>query len=206
MAKSKFEMAVPQITNDLTKFNYLVQAPDEDTALRVKDLIVKPPKDAYEALKKRLLLLFKLTKQERASRILDYPELGEIKAKRMVDELTNYLEDDGAKLSQGMIAATSPGAIKNYLFTYCDKEKKSCMTFLVDTGATVSVFPVSHRGFIRRENSGPLITANGTPISSFGHRDIILTVGNTVLRWPFLLARGTRPILGVNSLSFWPAC
>ena len=46
MAESKFATAVPQITNDLTKFNYLVQALDEDTALMVKDLIMKRPKDA----------------------------------------------------------------------------------------------------------------------------------------------------------------
>ena len=86
------------------------------------------------------------------------------------------------------------------LFVHLLRQKKSGMTFLVDTGATVSVFPVSHRGFIRRENSSLLIAANGTPISSFGHRDIILMVGNTVLRWPFLLARVTRPILGVDFL------
>ena len=98
MAESKFATAVPQITNDLTEFHYLVQALEEDTALKVKDLIVKPPKDAYEALKKRLLLSFKLTRQERASWILDYPELGEGKATRMADQLTNYLEDDGRDL------------------------------------------------------------------------------------------------------------
>ena len=67
-------------------------------ALRVKDLIVKPPKDAYGALKERLLLSLKLTRQERASGILDYPELGDGKATRMADELMNYLEEDGADL------------------------------------------------------------------------------------------------------------
>ena len=86
------------LKGDLAKFHYLVQALDEDTALRVKDLIVKPPKDAYEALKERLLLSFKLTRQERASRILDHPELGDGKATKMADELMNYLEDDGADL------------------------------------------------------------------------------------------------------------
>ena len=47
-----------------------------------------------------------------------------------------------------------PGTIKNYLFTYCDK--KSGITFLVDTGATVSVFPVSQAEVSsRKENSRP---------------------------------------------------
>ena len=95
-----------------------------------------------------------------------------------------------------MVAATSPGAIKNYFFTYCDK--KSGITFLVDTGTTVSVFPVSQAEVSsRRENSGLLIAANGTPIAFFGHCDITLTV---VLRWPFLLARVTRTILGADFL------
>ena len=76
MAESRFTIAVPKITSGLTKFHYLVQALDEDTALRVKDLIVNPPQDAYEAWKTRLLQSFKLTRRERASRILDYPDFG----------------------------------------------------------------------------------------------------------------------------------
>ena len=60
-AESKFATAVPKITNNLTKFHYLVQALDKDTALRVKDLIVNLPQDACEPLKTRLLQSFKLT-------------------------------------------------------------------------------------------------------------------------------------------------
>ena len=98
-AESRFTTAVPKITSGLTKFHYLVQALDEDTALRVKDLIVNPPQDGYEALKTRLLQSFKLTRREReASRILDYLDLGDKKATRMADELIYLLEGDGVDL------------------------------------------------------------------------------------------------------------
>ena len=92
MAESSFVTAEPKITSGLTKSHYLMQVLDEDTALRVKDLIVNPPQDSYEALKTRLLQSFKLTRGERASWILDYPDLGNKKATRMADELINLFE------------------------------------------------------------------------------------------------------------------
>ena len=98
MVESRFATAVPKITSGLAKFQYLVQALDEDMALRVKDLIMNPPQDAYETLKTRLLQSFKLTRRERVSWILDYPDLGDKKATRMADELMNLLEGDGADL------------------------------------------------------------------------------------------------------------
>ena len=102
-AEWKFATAVPKITNGLMQFHYLVQALDKDIALRVKDLIMKPPKakDAYNALnalKTRLLQSIKLTQKERASQILDYPDLGDKKAMKMADELVNFLEEDGVDL------------------------------------------------------------------------------------------------------------
>ena len=75
-AESRLAIVVLQITNRLTKFHCLVQALEEDTVLRVKNLIVNPPQDVYEALKTRLLQSFKLTRREGASRILDYPDFG----------------------------------------------------------------------------------------------------------------------------------
>ena len=49
-------------------------------------------------MKTRLLQSFNLTRRERASWILDYPDSGNKKATRMADELVNLLEGDGADL------------------------------------------------------------------------------------------------------------
>ena len=67
-------------------------------ALRVRDFLVNPPQDAHKALKTRLLQAFNSPQKERASRIMDYPALGDRKATKMADELMNFLEEDGADL------------------------------------------------------------------------------------------------------------
>ena len=46
-------------------------------------------------------------------------------------------------------------------------DRNTCRKLLVDTGAQVSVFPVTPRDR-RRQNTEPLIAANGSTIDTFG--------------------------------------
>ena len=97
-----------------------------------------------------------------------------------------------------MIAATSPGQRSQNLFFY--RDSLSGISFLVDTGAAVSVYPVSGPDFSLPSTTSVLVAVNGTPIETFGERSIRLTVGQLRVSWPFLLARVTRPILGADFL------
>ena len=76
----------------------------------------------------------------------------------------------------------------------------SSSKFLVDTGASVSVFP--HRP---RSPSSPgvgvqLRTADGSPMDTYGTRHIALQFGSRRFDWSFLLADVSMPILGSDFL------
>ena len=69
--------------------------------------------------------------------------------------------------------------------------------FLVDTGATISLFP---HNSINKPSSLQLIAANGQPIPSWGDRLIPLQFGNRRFEWSFQLAAVDQPLLGANFL------
>ena len=100
-------------------------------------------------------------------------------------------------MSREMDAATSPGCTHR-LFTY--RDLFSGISYLVDTGAAVSVFPVSGPEAHNVPSTSVLVAANRTPIETFGERSLQLTVGSLKLSWTFLLARVNRPILGADFL------
>ena len=55
-AQAEAQFAIRGITSDATRFHYIVQALDQDTATRVLDLLLHPPEeDKYKTLKQRLL-------------------------------------------------------------------------------------------------------------------------------------------------------
>ena len=74
-----------------------------------------------------------------------------------------------------------------------DVSKRS---FLIDSGADVSVFPATHlqRGFSTR--SPPLRAANGSSIECFGSRTVPLSFGPLVAKHSFKIASVNQPILG----------
>ena len=71
--------------------------------------------------------------------------------------------------------------------------------FLVDTGSELSILP---QGLAKatRSNNQPLIAANGTPIKSFGTRQIVLQLGLQKYTWRFIIADVTQHILGGDFL------
>ena len=71
--------------------------------------------------------------------------------------------------------------------------------FLVDTGSELSILP---QGLAKatRSNNQPLIAANGTPIKSFGTRQIELKLGLQKYTWRFIIAAVTQPIVGGDFL------
>ena len=72
------------------------------------------------------------------------------------------------------------------------------MSFLIDTGADVSVFPATKRDRGTTEPSSTLSAANGTCIKTWGRRTITLVIGHKTYRHEFFIADVTRPILGAD--------
>ena len=75
--------------------------------------------------------------------------------------------------------------------------------FLVDSGAEVSVYPLSrailgNKYTFNINNSPKLIAANGSAIKSYGATEIVLNFGGQCFTHRFLVADVNRPILGAD--------
>ena len=69
----------------------------------------------------------------------------------------------------------------------------------MDTGSALSILPPGH-SVSTKPNNQPLIAANGTPIKSFGTRQIELQLGLQKYTWRFIIAAVTQPIIGGDFL------
>ena len=82
------------ITDDSTKYTYIVSALDQRTAERLLDVLENPPaKKKYQNLKDHLLATFNLTKRQRASRLLSMSGLGDRRPTELMDEMLALLGD-----------------------------------------------------------------------------------------------------------------
>jgi hypothetical protein len=84
-AQVEAQFHLRNVTDDTTKYSYLVTALDDDIATRVSDLLENPPaRDRYKTLKYRLLQTFQQNDTARAAQILDCGPLGaEMPSERM---------------------------------------------------------------------------------------------------------------------------
>ena len=73
-------------------------------------------------------------------------------------------------------------------------------SYLVDTGAEISLLPPTDYGRKFRTRGSPLRAANNTDIASFGERTKSLQFGTNTLCWKFNVADVSQPILGADFL------
>lgn len=79
-------------------------------------------------------------------------------------------------------------------------DRKSGIRYLVDTGATLSVFPVKLPTKKKNDDLN-LYAANGTPIPTYGTVVLNLDLGlRRKLTWRFILAKVSHPIIGADLL------
>ncbi|KAJ8397556.1 hypothetical protein AAFF_G00438320 [Aldrovandia affinis] len=103
----------------------------------------------------------------------------------------------GKRIGRRSLAALSVGPSSGLLFI---TDSISGRRFLCDTGAQVSILPVSALD-IRTAKLGPnLEAANGTPIPTFGTRSLTLCFAGQRFSWDFVLAKVSTPLLGADFL------
>jgi hypothetical protein len=87
-AQAEAQFHIRNITNDATKYYYVISALDQDTAGRLLDVIRTPPAaDKYANLKDNLLRTFGLTRRERAAKLLQMTSLGDRKPSFLLAEM-----------------------------------------------------------------------------------------------------------------------
>ena len=92
-AQAEAQFAVRKITDDTTKYYYVIAALDQQTAGRLLDILAKPPvSNSYVTLKSRLLKTFGLGHQERATKLLHMSGLGDRKPSELMDEMLSLLD------------------------------------------------------------------------------------------------------------------
>ena len=83
--------------------------------------------------------------------------------------------------------------------TFSVVDRLSGRSYLVDTGAEVSVYPASVQVRKSQPPSSTLTAANGTSIHTWGKRKVFLAIGQKgQYQHEFYLADVTRPILGAD--------
>jgi hypothetical protein len=97
----------------------------------------------------------------------------------------------GKLACRGLVNAVSPGRLVHVV------DQLSRRRFLVDTGASFSVYPHASAS----PPHGPALAgAAGQPIPCWGEKQFQLSFNGRVFNWPFLLAAVQFPILGVDFL------
>ena len=94
-AQTEAQFSIRNITEEVTKFHYVVSALDQETAVRVLDIIQEvPAKTPYTTLKTRLLGTFTPSDYERAGQLLHIPPLGDNKPSYLMDQMMALLPTD----------------------------------------------------------------------------------------------------------------
>lgn len=84
-------------------------------------------------------------------------------------------------------------------------DRTSGTSYLIDTGADVSIIPATSNEKRQRPNPNDqrsmLYAANGTPINTFGQRNVTINLSlRRKFSWPFIVADVTRAIIGADFL------
>ncbi|XP_028173478.1 uncharacterized protein LOC114362327 [Ostrinia furnacalis] len=84
------------------------------------------------------------------------------------------------------------------------KDKTSALNFLIDTGANISVLPATQADKRRNAPSNYLYAANGSSISVYGEKTVVLNLGlRRPYSWRFVIAAVSKPILGADFLQHY---
>ncbi|GFS12216.1 transposon Tf2-9 polyprotein [Elysia marginata] len=211
-ARLEAQFGTKNITQDQTQYDYVVSAVDVKTAEEVQDVLVRPPNaDKYATLKKALIKAFGKSQAQRDSELLNLNGLGDRKPTALLRKI-NALNDDpqegvvpfkpsrrpfGKRQCQPLGVAVAGTSHQPNTLSVVDRT--SGLSYLVDTGAEVSVYPAFAQDRRAQQPTSTLTATNGTSIHTWGRRSVSLAIGRRrQYNHEFYLADVTRPILGAD--------
>ena len=117
--------------------------------------------------------------------------------------MSTSLSEVGKRPGQSLRATSDPGLLTSRLLFLTDAN--SGRRFLIDTGAEVSIVPLSATDRKNKQDCSGLRAVNGSSIATFGTRSITLDLGlRCVFRWIFVIADRvadtSTPIIGADFL------
>ncbi|GFN92154.1 Gag-Pol polyprotein [Plakobranchus ocellatus] len=161
-------------------------------------------------IKRALLKAFGKSQAQRDNELLNLNGLGDRKPTALLRKI-NALNDDPQSLKRALFLSNLPSDIRSIFagqdFSDIQKLAEAAdriwetrgRSYLVDTGAEVSVYPASVQERKSQPASSTLTAANGTSIHTWGKRKVFLAIGQKgQYQHEFYLADVTRPILGAD--------
>ncbi|XP_041975801.1 uncharacterized protein LOC121730727 [Aricia agestis] len=100
-AQVEGQFAISGITNDLTKFNYVIGHLDVEQSREIKDIIISPPSaNKYDTLKRELIKRLSASREKQIKQLLMHEELGDRKPSQFLRHLKSLA---GADVSQDLL-------------------------------------------------------------------------------------------------------
>ncbi|GFN76526.1 transposon ty3-g Gag-Pol polyprotein [Plakobranchus ocellatus] len=107
-ARVEAQFGTKNITQDQTRYDYVVSALDVRTAEEVQDVLVNPPDaDRYATLKNTLIKAFGKSQAQRDSELLNLNGLGDKKPAGLLRKI-NALNDDPPNFKEGVVPFQPP--------------------------------------------------------------------------------------------------
>ena len=114
-ARVEAQFGTKNITQDQTRYDYVVSALDFKTAEEVQDVLVSPPEvEKYTTLKKALIKAFGKSQAERDSELLNLNGLGDRKPTALLRKI-NALNADPQTLKRALFLSTFPADVQSIL-------------------------------------------------------------------------------------------
>ena len=114
-ARTEAQFSTKTITQDQTKFDYVVSALDIKSAEEVQGFLINPPEtEKYTNLKKNLINAFGKSQTQRDSELLNLIGLGDRKPTALLRKI-NSLNDDPATLKRGLFLSSIPPDVRRIL-------------------------------------------------------------------------------------------
>ncbi|GFS96853.1 retrovirus-related Pol polyprotein from transposon 297 [Nephila pilipes] len=106
----------------------------------------------------------------------------------------------GGKLER--LSLDSPGSGTKVINRLYPSDRTSKSKYLTDTGADISVVPLTSASKYCPPASLQLFAANGTAISTYDQHLLILGL-RRVFRWPFIIVAVSQPIIEADFLRYY---
>ena len=104
----------PAVTVQQTKFEYVIQALDNNTAERVQNIILDTSENLYDAIKTALIKVFGRTQAEKDQELLNLNGLGDKKPSKLLQYMKN-LNADPNTLFTALFLAQLPSDVRRIL-------------------------------------------------------------------------------------------